>query len=571
MTSGAGIPISAGYGTADHPSAESMRPMVIGSSWALSVGHPLVAAATAEVFTAGGNAVDAGVAATVMSAVVQPDMCNVGGIAPMLVRAGAGAPVMSVAGVGRWSMLADIDEMRRRLGDVIPRGASASIVPGAPAASLAALAQFGTMTWDEVTSPARRLARAGFPLDRRLAASLEVMRHRMSEWAGSRDVYSPHEPWTEGRLLQQADLADLLDRLAQAERSASGSREARLRAVHREFYEGEIASRIVEFVAASGGRLAMSDLASFEAEITLAPSVTSGEWEVASTPSWSQGPVALQALAIMDELIRRGVIDRSTSPAAVACLVRALDVAFADRESLLCDPDVMKTAIEEMLGPRHVSDQADRAMKMPESSWPGQPMGTTAVVTMDSSGQTFACTPSDTLDTGPIIPGLGIMCSSRGIQSRLVEDHPNRVRPGRRPCVTPASLIAVRKDRPGGAWALSCPGGDVIVQALAQVFWSVDAGGLSLQEAVEVPRWAHRGHPNAFSPHDANPGSILSEPGMPEAARRSLTEEGYRLDAWPPLSFSAGSVQTVRDIGPAGRPVLAAAADPRRSAYALAH
>jgi gamma-glutamyltranspeptidase/glutathione hydrolase len=559
-----------GYGTAEHPLADSMRPSVVGQSWALSVGHPLVASLTADVFRSGGNAVDAGVAAAILSTVVQPDMCNFGGIAPMLIRAAAGAAVVSVAGVGRWSTLADIEEMRRTLGESIPRGSAASIVPGAPAALIAALARYGTMSWEEVSEPVCSLAREGFPVDGRLAASLEVMRPRISAWGGSTETYAPAKPWSEGALLRQTGLAGLLDELVGIERAARGSREDRLRAVHRAFYEGDIARLIVDFVSGSGGCLVLGDLAAFEAEIDQAPTVVSGDWLVASSPSWSQGPLALQALAVMDELILRGVIDRSASPRAIACLARALDAAFADREAYFGDPDVMEPPPEYILSVPRVREQADRVMANEAGPWSSQSSGTTAVVTMDARGQTFACTPSDTLDTGPIIPGLGIMCSPRGVQSRLRSGHPNQVRAGRRPCVTPSSLIAVRRDRAGGAWALSCPGGDVIVQALAQVFWAVDAGGLSLQEAVESPRWAHQGHPNAFSPHRSRPGSILVEPGIAAAALTHLSSAGYDLEPWPPLAFSAGSVQTVRDVGPPGRPVIIAAADPRRSAYALA-
>jgi gamma-glutamyltranspeptidase/glutathione hydrolase len=193
---------------------------------------------------------------------------------------------------------------------------------------------------------------------------------------------------------------------------------------------------------------------------------------------------------------------------------------------------------------------------------------TTAVVTMDASGNTFATSPSDTLDGGPIIPGLGIICSPRGVQSRLDPEHPNRLVPGGRPVITPAALIGILDDQ---SWALACPGGDVIVQAMAQVVWRVLKDTPHLQEAVELPRVAAFNAPSAFHPHPSADRLVYAESRLGETEIKKLADHGHHVEVWPAFEFDAGSVQTIQSqTNTDGTPFMMTGTDPRRSAYALA-
>ena len=186
---------------------------------------------------------------------------------------------------------------------------------------------------------------------------------------------------------------------------------------------------------------------------------------------------------------------------------------------------------------------------------------------MDKSGCSFAASPSDTLDGGPIIPSLGIMCSPRGVQSRLDPNHSNALRPWGRPVVSPAALIASRND---DLWAMACPGGDVIVQAMAQVAWRVINQGLSLQEAVEAPRVAAFNSPNSFHPHPSADRFVFAEGRIPETEIANLRKQGHNVQVWPEFEFDAGSVQTIMSLqNQEGERVLSAGADPRRSAYSI--
>jgi gamma-glutamyltranspeptidase/glutathione hydrolase len=553
----------------------TMRPTLVGDRWAVVGGHPLVSQVAAQVLAAGGNAVDAGVAAGLASNVVQVDMANFGGIAPVLVRTAGSAEVYSVAGVGRWSREADLAELRTRYGGDLPLGGAPCIVPGAPAAWIASLERFGTWSFADVAAPAIELAQRGFPLDLRTAESLRIMGAGFSRWSSTARIYWPQgRPPSPGERLVQADLADLLTELVEAERGPS--RRDALRAVHNRFYTGPIARTIVDFVTEAGGYLAESDLAQFDAEVAPAPSRTFAGWDVHVTPTWSQGAIVTTALGILEGFDLADL--EHNGPRHLHLVAEALGLAFSDRELYFADPDFMAVELGDLQSDERlrqlrslVSDRAQAALAT--RSLPVQRLrSTTSVVVTDEAGTTFATSPSDTLDGGPIIPGLGIMCSPRGVQSRLDEAHPNSLQPGKRPCVTPAAMIAVREGAGGeqDVWGMACPGGDVIVQAMVQVALNVAVFDMPPQEAVEAARIAPFNAPSAFHPHPQADNVVFAEGRIPLEVRESLAAAGHNVRAWPDYEFDAGSVQlTLSSTHPHdGRTVLAAA-DPRRTAYGI--
>ncbi len=113
---------------------------------------------------------------------------------------------------------------------------------------------------------------------------------------------------------------------------------------------------------------------------------------------------------------------------------------------------------------------------------------TSYVCVVDRWGNAFSATPSDGSWNSPVVPGLGIVPSSRGSQSRPDPDHPAGVAPGKRPRLTPNPAMAILAD--GGVMPFGTPGGDVQIQAMLQVLLNVLHFGMELQEAVEAPRVA---------------------------------------------------------------------------------
>lgn len=550
---------------------ESMRPLVMGTHHAAVAGHPLTTDIAMRVLAAGGNAIDAGVAAGIASNVVQPDMANFGGIAPTVVRTAGDPTVWSIDGVGTWSRDVTLQGFLDRHGTRMPLGAPVGIVPGAPAAWIETLARFGTWTLAQVASPAITMAHEGVPVDHRLAGTLDKMTAPLS-WPSTLEIYRPS-----GRALRpsdrlvQHDLGRTLEELVAAEAGHADRLEG-LEQARRCFYEGDIAARIAAFVIDGGGWMDARDLSSYRSEVAPAPGRRVGSWDMHTTSTFTQGLVVLQALGIIEGL------DIGQDPLAGVWIHRvneALKLAFSDREIFYGDPRRVSVDVDLLLSNDHLASLRARIGEAALPDLPTHPFraGTTYISVVDAQGNAFSCAPSDTIDGAPVIPGLGIFCSPRGIQSRLVESHPNRLAPEKRPCVTPAPALAVRTANAPSSpdvWAFGCPGGDVIVQAMVQGVLNVEQGGLNLQQAVEQARFAGFSFPGGFHPHPQGSNLLFLEDRIPSHVAEELRARGHDVRVWPALEFDAGSVQMTRLEHRAAGPVATAAADLRRSAYAQA-
>jgi gamma-glutamyltranspeptidase/glutathione hydrolase len=562
-----------------YPPPESLRPTVYGERYVVSAGHPLVAQVASDILARGGNAIDAGVAAGLASSVVQPDMCNLGGIAPMMVRPAGSEQVFSVAGVGWWGSEATIDAFRGRYGEQMRSGASVGIVPAAVSAYIRVLQRFGTWSLGACAAPAIALASEGFVLDRRLAESLTIMGADFSSWEDSAAVYWPAgRPPRAGDRLVQAALGHTLERLVDAE-VAAPSREDGLDAAHDAFYRGDIAETIASFCERHDGWLSVDDLASFDAEIEPGVMQRFRDWALWTPTTWCQGPALLQALAIVAE----APIDalEHNSPEYIHLLVEAIKLAFGDRERFYGDPRFADVPLDWLLSSEHAKELHDEID--PGSAGPGveAPTGagarrldTTYLCAIDAEGNAFSASPSDTLDGAPIVPELGLLVSPRGLQSRLDPDHPACLAPRKRPRVTPSPALAIRNRQDGAGdselLAIGCPGGDVILQAMLQSFLNVTVFSMTTQQAVEAPRFVSFGWPDSFHPHTTPPTSVALEGRFDESVRVGLEGLGHDVQRWDDFAFDAGGVAIAMDVAPPdARRVLAAGADPRRIGYAL--
>ena len=308
---------------------------------------------------------------------------------------------------------------------------------------------------------------------------------------------------------------------------------------------------MVDFVTEGGGFLTLEDLAEFRAEVAPAshrsfPGL--GHLTVHTTPpQWSQGPALLQALAILQQFDLDSFGHNST--AYLHHLVEAVKLAFSDRERYYGDAGSVN--LSSLLSDEHAAELA--AFIRPDRSLPDlftlrheadQQNSTTQVTVVDSLGNAFASAPSDPLAMSPIVPGLGVLVSGRGVQSRTDPDHPACLGPGRRPRVTPSPVIVIDDD--GMVWPITCPGGDMIVQATLQSLLNVAVFGMTEQQAVEAPRAISMAFPNSFHPHGHHEGMVAVENRVPEVILEDLSSLGHDVREWPPFEFEAGSVGMIR-------------------------
>jgi len=168
------------------------RPTITGRRYVVAAGHPLACVAAQRVLEHGGNAFDAGVAAGLANNVLQPDIANFGGIAPIILYHATRHQVYTVQGVGTWPRAASIRAFRERGCEQIPNGVLRSIVPAAPSAWLAALSHFGTKSFAEVATPAVELAEGGFATHELLAANIRRYRADFATWPTTAAIFLVH-------------------------------------------------------------------------------------------------------------------------------------------------------------------------------------------------------------------------------------------------------------------------------------------------------------------------------------------------------------------------------------------
>ncbi|CAN5515895.1 gamma-glutamyltransferase family protein [soil metagenome] len=578
---------------AELPPPTTTRPTIRGSKYMVSTGHPLATAAAIRILEAGGTAIDAGVAAGLCLNVVLPQFTNLGGVAPIILHSARDQTVRSISGLGWWPETVDIDYFRVECAGEMPPGVQRCVVPAAVDAWLTALEQFGTKTLREVAAPAIELARNGFNVDALLHANLAGATETMQRWPSSAAIYWPDgRPPVVGERLVQRDLATTLELLVEAETDHLHlGRERAIRAARDRFYRGDIAERMAEFVAAEGGFLSLRDLHAFAVEVESPPSITYRGYEVFGCGPWCQGPVALQALRILE-----GYDLAALPPSGAAVLhltLEALKAAFADRELFYTDPKFVDVPLHGLLSRGYAEQWRARidpnvaapGMPIPGDPWafedrsrPNRPRidapmakagsmkaDTSYLCVVDAEGNAFSATPSDGIGESPVVPGLGFAISDRGVQSRLDPNHPSVIAPGKRPRLTPAPGLIMRGDRVFAPYGT--PGGDVQPQAMVQLVTNLIDFGMDPQAAIEAPRLASYSFPESFYPFPYRPGLVLAESRIPEDGIEELRRRGHNVEMWPEWSAAAGALCTIV-VDEANRALLGAA-DPRRTAYAM--
>ncbi|HEX4211384.1 MAG TPA: gamma-glutamyltransferase, partial [Candidatus Binataceae bacterium] len=344
----------------------TVYPMAMGRQAMVSTEHYLSASAGARIFAGGGNAIDAAVAATLVEGVVNPHMHTIGGEAPMLIYAADARRVVAINGNMIAPAQATIARYRSlNLKLVPPEGLLAAGVPAALDALITALREFGTMNFTEVAEPALALCEDGMPMHAGLSghgetpqdlsgligtASIKYNQKKFREkWPTSARLYMPGgKVPMPGDIIRNPALGHFFRRLCEAEISARNQgRAAALNAARDRFYLGDIAREIVQWSESNGGLLASDDLARFTTGVEQSVSIDYHGVTVHKCQPWSQGPVFLQQLRMLEgyDLPTLG----HNSAAYIHHLVEIAKLAFADREAYYGDPQFTDVPLDALL------------------------------------------------------------------------------------------------------------------------------------------------------------------------------------------------------------------------------
>ena len=575
----------------------------MGTRHMIVAGHYLAAQAGFEVLEAGGNAVDAGVAAGLALNVVESEMASFGGVAPIILYWAETDEFFTISGVGAWPAAASSEYFRKHHGGRIPAGILRTVVPAAPDAWITALERWGTLTFGDCAAAAIRLAREGFAAYPLLCDWIAHEVDSIRRWPGNAAVYLPAgRPPRVGEVLKHEDLARTLQFLADEERAHAGHGPAAgLEAVRRAFYEGDIAACIAAHQKENGGLLTARDMARFRVAIEPPVSTTFGSIEVWGCGPWCQGPMLLQALDILEGVDLEAMGHNSV--AYLHTLAEAINLAAADRHGYYGDPRFVDVPIETLLSKRYAAGRralirpdrafgrmpppgavhghapgpgpydADGAVQTPSeasSSGGAERLDTSQVCVVDRFGNAFSATPSDSGLQAPIPPGLGFVPSPRGGQAWTDPRAPACVAPGKRPRLTPNPAIAIRRGEM--LMPFGTPGADVQTQMMLQVFLNIEVFGMDPQSAVEAERIASHNFPDTNDPHDHVPGSLWLQGSLSPATGEALGALGHRIDWYPergPANTSPdiSGVCVIRKDLASG--VMTGGADPRRPAYGI--
>jgi gamma-glutamyltranspeptidase/glutathione hydrolase len=578
------------------------RPEIKGTFGMVSSTHWLASQAGMAVLERGGNAFDAAVAAGFVLQVVEPHLNGLGGDLPILLWDARRKKAEVICGQGPAPAAATMERVRGMgLDDIPGTGLVAACVPGAFGAWMTLLRDHGTWRPADALEFAIGYAGSGYPLHPRIVDTLAMVEPLFREhWPASAAVYleaGVPRPW---QVFRNRDLAATYRRLV----ASDGDREQQIEAALHAFYGGFVAEAIErhcvrEVMDSSGhphrGLLAASDLESFAARHEEPVTAGFDGWTVAKCGPWSQGPVFLQQLMLLEHsgLESFGFLSADHIHVVTECA----KLAFADREAWYADPDFADIPLAELLSAEYADGRrrlvADRAsfelrpgrpggreprlparaaQQVGEGHWTGtgsQSLGavrgdTVHVAVADRHGNLVACTPSGGwLQSSPVIEGLGFCLGTRAQMFNLDANHPNHLEGGKRPRTTLSPTLVLRDGEP--RLAFGTPGGDQQDQWTLEFFLAHALFGLDLQAAIDAPMFHTSHFPSSFAPHDAHPGRLHAEAPPDAGVLDELARRGHEVveaDRW-----SLGRTCVVGRDGETG--LLSAAANARGAqAYA---
>jgi gamma-glutamyltranspeptidase / glutathione hydrolase len=569
------LPLAAAAQRAHH------KPALHGQEWMAVTGKPLGATAGARIFMKGGNAVDAACAMLAATATMW-DVLHWGGETQALIYDPRTKKVVGINALGVAPSGATPEFFRAKGMSYPPAyGPLAAVTPGTPGGLMVMLAEYGRLSLAEVLEPAIRMA-DGYPMEASNAQHITLERDRLMSWPDSRRVMLPNpgdKPAEAGQIFRQPDLAATLRKLVEAEKGALAAgrdRKAAIMAAYDRFYRGDIAREIVASTRAAGGLFTEADLANWKVHIEEPVKTTYRGIEVYKLTSWTQGPVMLQALNILENFDLKSMGYNSTR--YMHTVYQAMSLAYADRDFYYGDPRVPpEEPIRGLLSKEYAKERARLVAfeKNDPKVAPGDPYrfqgganpytellkrwheprkkapsqggtpiamqgtdefaglsffaGTTSVQAVDREGWVVSITPSGGWVPAFIAGKSGIGLSQR-MQSFVLDEAENPfnvLAPGKQPRVTLTPSMALRDGKP---WlAFSVQGGDGQDQDLLQFFLNLVEFGMTPQEAVEAPGFYSFQMRESFENHDAKPGEMQVNERTPPWQRRELAKMGYKL------------------------------------------
>ena len=514
--------------------AEVQNQEVRAASGMAASAHPLASQAGVDILKAGGNAVDAAVAAAFVIGVVEPNACGIGGEGVMVIYL---AKERKATTIDYRSAAPSSVEFP----DGLPKSGYSSVaVPGTVAGLCLALEKYGTMSLAQVLAPAIEIAEKGFVIGPTLAGIILDSYELLMEERDLAELFCPDEfPLEAGAILRNPDLAQTLRKIA------SGGQDV--------FYRGEIAERIGAEMQARGGFITKDDLAGYRA-IEREP--VQGKYRghlIISAPPPAGGLAVIEILNILGNfsLGKTNPLSRGR----IHLLTEAMKRGLVDWRAFVGDPDFVRVPVSRLLSKSYAKIRASEIEpgRISNRIEPGvaggiQGASTTSLATVDKEGNLVALTQtlSDFFGAKVIIDGTGILLNNE--IKNFSAAGPNALAPGKRMRTAVAPTLIVKRGR--ALAALGTPGGIRILTTTVLVLSNLIDHRMGIQEAIEMPRFFPLGR------------ELSIEPRFPEKAVAELEAMGYTVKSLRELDLFFGGAQGIL-IDPKTK-VKIGGADPRR-------
>jgi gamma-glutamyltranspeptidase/glutathione hydrolase len=520
------------------------RSVALGIHGMAATSHPAATLAAVDVLKAGGNAMDAAIAACAVQCVVEPGMTGIGGDCFALYARRGGAAIHAFNGAGRTPAGTNAAALRAKGLTAIPASSPAAVtIPGAVDAWCRLAADHGSMDLARLLEPAIALASEGFAVTPRVAF----------DWAGCRDLLAARPAAaaaylpggaapSAGDVLRMPALARTLKAIADRGRNA--------------FYEGPVAADMVAALQAEGGVHTMADFAAGAGAYVGPIRTRFRDYAVHECPPPGQGIIALLIMNILAQFPGSG---DPLAPERLHIEIEAARLAYAVRNAILAEGSpatphrLLSTAFAAELAAR--IDPGRAATDLPSFAGPEhRDTVYLTVVDRDRNVVSFINSVFDTFGSGIVAPESGVLLHNRGMSFTLDPGHPNTLAPGRQPMHTIIPGMMTEGDRV--AMAFGVMGGHFQAMGQAHLVAKVVDFGMNLQSAMALPR---------LFPVPGTP-FVEAEATLPAASRAGLEARGHRFI---PADHPIGGAQAIWIDWERG--VLVGASEPRKDGLALGY
>lgn len=499
----------------------AMRSPVLSTQAMAATSQPLATQVALDIMQQGGNAIDAAIAANAVLGLVEPTGNGIGGDLYAIVWEAKTKKLHGLNASGRSPKSLSREWFIENGYSKIPKyGPLPVSVPGTVDGWFMLHSKFGKLSMAENLAPAINYAEKGFPVSQLIAYYWRRSVPNLTKWPGFKEQFTVNgKAPAHGEIWKNQNLANTLKAIAKGGRD--------------EFYQGEIAKNIANFIQTNGGFLSYDDLASHKGKWVDPVSTNYRGYDVWELPPNSQGIAALQILNIIEQFDIGSM--QHDSAEYVHLFTEAKKIAFEDRAKFYADSEFNELPVAELISKEYANKRAKLIdiNKAGKEFAPGDvklEKGDTIYLTIaDSEGNMVSLIQSNYrgMGSGMAPPGLGFILQDRGELFTLKEGHFNVFEGGKRPFQTIIPAFITRNGKPWMSFGLM--GGAMQPQGHAQIVINMVDFGMDVQAAGDAPRIHHTGSSQPTGEYMTDGGILNLETGFSYDTIRQLMRMGHKI------------------------------------------